>query len=498
MSRNGKRPRYGITRAQIAAAQRQWRRGDHIGACAACGIEPAVDLRDVRERAGREVAAAVEDDLAHLVPDLLRWHALGQRPYPARTDSYLRWPALSLAGYGDNALHLAAWPEQGPLLGGTARFALRFGPLPDRSLPIARETWDARHAAGLLALCGGHTRLPFFAADGRRLAPAELEGAGPESLTERVVRLFAEAQYARAWEAAGADVELGEGIPESYLRVLPTLAPAGPVAIANARRAAARAGVPAAWIRAYGRVVRLDRLGPHDRPRVRVLAGAYLRDEPAVELAYSDVSWLPDFRDLLSGRLEPGDLHPMVAAALFPTMERAADAGPPDMPAPATVRVRCEGVWHELAHRGGTLTAPHPPEAAAREAALLAFGGPPPAGCPAAQLAWRGARIRLPRALRELRGELMLRVAAGEADTLEAMLDAGLDPNCRDGDDRTVLHLLPCLIPDGAALRLLPRLLAAGVNPNALDRDGLTPLMLAERSGARPELIAALRAATAT
>ncbi|MEV6925272.1 hypothetical protein AB0M46_12325 [Dactylosporangium sp. NPDC051485] len=495
MSTNRKRPRYGMTRAQIAAAQRRWRRGDRPGACLACGIEPAVDLHDVRRRAGRKVAAAVEDDLANLVPDLLRWHALGQRPYPARTDSYVRWPALSLAGYGDDALHLAVRPDEGPLRDGAARFALRFGPVPDRSLPMPRETWDARHAGGLLALCGGHTRLPFFAADGRRLAPAELEGAGPEGVTERVVRLFAEQRFAQAWEAAGADVELDEGIPEWYLRVLPTLAPAGPVAIANARRAAAGAGVPAAWIRAYGRVLRLDRLGPHERPRIRLLGGAHLRGEPAAELTHGDVNWLPDFRDLLSGRLEPGDLHPMVAAALFPAMDRTADAGPPDMPAPAPVRVRCEGVWHVLEHRGGTLTAPHPPEAAAREAALLAFGGPPPIGCPAAQLAWRGAKIRLPRALRELRGELMARVAAGEADTLEAMLDAGLDPNCRDRDGRTVLHLLPCLIPDEAALRLLPRLLAAGLNPNALDRDGLTPLMLAERSGARPELIAALRAA---
>ncbi|MER7007072.1 hypothetical protein ABT297_29095 [Dactylosporangium sp. NPDC000555] len=137
------------------------------------------------------------------------------------------------------------------------------------------------------------------------------------------------------------------------------------------------------------------------------------------------------------------------------------------------------------------LTTPHPTGYADREAAMPALGDPPPAGCAGAYTARRGGPSRLPRSLRETRRELMCRVAADESGTLESMLDAGLDPHCRDGDGRTLPHLLPCPVPDESRLRL--RLLAAGLDPRARDRFGRTPARLAELDGAAPELIAALR-----
>ncbi|MFG2041071.1 hypothetical protein [Dactylosporangium sp. NPDC048998] len=508
-----RRPRYGLTRNQIAAAHERRAAGDWAGACAVAGIEAAVDPRAIAREHGAEVSAAVDDDLRHLVPDLLRWHVLRLRDHPARADSryraavYQTRDVFSLSLHGDRALYLAPSHASGPWSGrtassaGPARFTLRFGvpPAPHHAMSLAglRELWDARHTAGLLARCGGRTRLPCFAPDGARS-----EGAGPEAVAERVLRHFREDRPEQGWQEAGFDLDLddlAQGRHDGWQEAIAHRdALAAPELPAAAWRAAVRDGLTAAWAPAGSNwVLWFDRLDPGGaaRPRLRVVEALRLRREPAAPVPLTELFWPEDFRDLVHGRIAPHELHPLVAAALFPALPGAEPAGPPDMRPPAPVRVRCGADWHRTEFRDGVLSTPHPPGYVDREAAMLALGGPPPTGCAGAYTAWRGGPSRLARSLRDARRELMSRVAAGESDTLESMLDAGIDPHCRDGDGRTLLHLLPCLVPDESRLRLLPRLLAAGLDPRARDRFGFTPARLAELDGAPPELIAALRAA---
>ncbi|GAA4262057.1 hypothetical protein GCM10022255_097310 [Dactylosporangium darangshiense] len=494
-----------MTRAQIAAAAQRRAAGDWSGACAVAGIGSEVDLPAVAREAGAEVAAAVEDDLRHLVPDLLRWHVLRLQYHSARVDwrfgvaTFHTRHVVPLSEHGERALYLAAHGHGGPFsvrsasAAGPSRFVLRFGAPPGSARPMSlaglRELWDARETPGLLARCGGRTRLPFFAPDGARQ-----EGTGPEAVTERAWRLFEAGRPEDALREAGIDLDLDDSAQGWHFTVGPSLQPAAATLASAARRAAARAGVPAVWSRGgRNRILWLDRLDVPDRPRLRIVDAVRAQHEPAVELPLTEVFWPEDFRDLVDGRIAPSGLHPLVAAALFPSLPPDDVTGPAPMAVPGPTRVRCDGAWHVAEFRDGVLTGPHSPAELDREKAMLALGGPPPVGCAGAHVAWRGGPSRPPRVFNAVRRELMRRAGAGEADTVEAMLDAGVDPHCRDGDGRTLLHLLACLVPDEAALRLLPRLLAAGLDPRTEDRHGQTPAAVAERAGAHPSLVAALR-----
>ncbi|MEU7867459.1 hypothetical protein [Dactylosporangium sp. NPDC049140] len=477
--------RYGLTRAQVDLCTRRRAAGDRAGACAAAGIALEADPAAVSARFGAEAGAALDDDLRHLVPDLLRWHVLRLYEHPARPVA--GGAAIPLTVLGEHGLQLV--PQTG-----ATRFALRYDRLdPDRlasGLHGLRELWDDRHAAGLLARCGGYTRLPFFAPDGTRL-----EGEGPEAVTERVVADFRAGRGEQAWLEAGFDVDLNNSAPGWYQALENGKAPAAVQLAYVAWTIATRAGVGAVRIPAarYHRFW-IDRLDPTGRvkPRLRVVDVAWDMGEPSVELPLTELYAPEDFWDLLLGRIAPGDLHPLVAAALFPARPASDPAGPPPMAPLAPVRVRCGPDWHEVAFRDGVLAGPHPPEELGRELALLAVGGPVPAGCAGAAIAWRGGPGRLPARLRELRAELFARAERGEADTVTALLDAGLDPHVRAGDGRSLLHVLPALVPDEAGPRLLHRLVAAGLDPAAPTKQGLTPLRHAQRAGAAPDLVAAL------
>jgi hypothetical protein len=136
---HNRRPRYGVTRAQIAAAAQRRAAGDWSGACAVAGIGSEVDPPAVAREAGAEVAAAVEDDLRHLVPDLLRWHVLRLQYHSARVDwrfgvaTSLTRHVVPLSEHGERALYLAAHGHGGPFsvrsasAAGPSRFVLRFG-----------------------------------------------------------------------------------------------------------------------------------------------------------------------------------------------------------------------------------------------------------------------------------------------------------------------------------------------------------------------------------
>jgi ankyrin repeat protein len=142
---------------------------------------------------------------------------------------------------------------------------------------------------------------------------------------------------------------------------------------------------------------------------------------------------------------------------------------------------------------GGTFRIPHSDEERRRESAVAALGGRV-AGCFAVVAGWLFGTDRLPRRLREQRRDLMQRALHGDVDGVTALLDAGIDPHVRDHRRRTLLHLMPHLHDPG----LLARLLAAGLDVNARDIDGLTPLFAAVHGMGGAELIRALVAAGAS
>ncbi|MGW3204181.1 hypothetical protein [Streptomyces sp. NPDC001135] len=86
---------------------------------------------------------------------------------------------------------------------------------------------------------------------------------------------------------------------------------------------------------------------------------------------------LPDLELLRAGLLEPGQLHPLVAAALAPGLEPAEPVRDDD-PAAGARLVECRGATHRIGLVDGVL-APldHDPAEIRREELLAALGGPP-------------------------------------------------------------------------------------------------------------------------
>jgi ankyrin repeat protein len=72
---------------------------------------------------------------------------------------------------------------------------------------------------------------------------------------------------------------------------------------------------------------------------------------------------------------------------------------------------------------------------------------------------------------------------------VKSLLDAGADANARNQYDRTALHY--------AVERNVPRLIELlfdhGAEPNPVDNEGATPLDLALKIGAQPDVIQLLR-----
>ncbi|GAA3953381.1 hypothetical protein GCM10023085_39780 [Actinomadura viridis] len=476
--------RYGVPRWRIERATERRLAGDWRGACDAAGVGVAFDLAVVAARYGAAVAEALEDDLRHLAPDLLRWHV--------EQDAHL----YVLAAYGDAHLHLLS----------SAGARLGFGRPEARHAFVApRHVWDVRRAGELLDRHGGLGRAPFFRADGTPVRGAG-RGAGddPIGLAERATLLHERGEVEAAFAAVGLDLRLHERFRDQERSAL-ALTPLALHRIEPELRRLARAGAGRRFlIRHHLRPtlsspVRMD-MGvvilavelPEDGggPRVTyVRSAADVGTRPGKTPDLPALFWQrsPDLDLVRAGRLTPEELHPLVRKALFPARPAAdGPVGPPDPEGPPVARVRCRGEWHEVAFRNGRLHTWHDEHEWRRERALRALGGAV-RGCFAVREEWAGPGT-LPRALREQRRELFARVGRGDTQGVLRLLDLGYDPHTRDGEQRSLLHFLHRLDHE----ELLPRLLEAGVDIEARDGHGRTPLLAAVDDGARASAVRAL------
>ncbi|MER6253255.1 ankyrin repeat domain-containing protein [Streptomyces sp. NPDC001584] len=452
--------------------------GDWRAACAAAAVDIGFEPAELATRYGAAVAEAVAEDLRYLAPDLLRWHLpryLGGRTTIA-TD--LRILLASYGGPGGPTLsvttpHMSEGPQR-----------LRL-----RCAPVTTKKWNVYAGRGFVAENWTAAR-PFW--DARRASELGARFADPDGLAERIAVLRAAGDTVGAYAAAGIECDLSVPAPQLYQR------PTDPKAILDgmpidlgrlvpevARLAAAGAGdrfrIMASW-RSY---LLLEHGGP-DTLRARVIEQAEALAVPALPR----YAWqrLPDPELVRTGLISPRELHPLVSAALFPGAGPAVAPPAPDPGKP--VRVRCRGGWHEVRSRGGVLDVPHTPEEQQRERAMRAFGGAV-SGCFAVQQSWTTGEGRLPRALRAQRHELFLRIQHGDTPGVVALLDAGMDPRIRDARGRGLLHTLHLL--DHKVL--LPRLLAAGLDLEALDNGQRTPLLSAVNWGGSADLVRDLLAA---
>ncbi|MFD3696270.1 ankyrin repeat domain-containing protein [Streptomyces sp. NPDC058646] len=514
--------RYAVPGWMIEQSARHRLAGDWRASCAAAAVDITFDLAALRSRYGAPLAEALEDDLHHLAPDLLRWHlprVLGGRTTIApgvrivlahlgRHPGGLRDPDTPVLSVTTPAQRGAAQRLRlhcAPLAG-SEPYADFGRPVRVEDWTTARPLWDARHSAGLRARFGaGPGRLPFFHPDDTPNGPGELPVAPPAdepaadaaARAERITLLHLAGDAAEAYAAAGIERDLTVPAPaqhrppidpEPLLRqaVLDLTRLAGEVRRLVAAGAGTRFRVDPAYGYGYGFELHQDGSGPDARIRARVVTRDGARGTPRLP----QYAWqrLPDLELVRSGLITPRELHPLVAAALFPGSGPA--EGPPGPVLPRPVQVRCGREWHEVRSRGGVLELPHGPEEQPRERARPASGGEA-AGCFAVRETWITGRGRLPRALRAEQRELFLRAQHGDTPGVVALLDAGVDPRVRDGGRRGLLHVLHQLDHED----LLPRLLEAGLDLEARDGEQRTPLYAAAHDGGSAALVRAFLAA---
>ncbi|MFE1310641.1 ankyrin repeat domain-containing protein [Streptomyces sp. NPDC058755] len=508
--------RYAVPGRMIERATERRLAGDWLGACAAANVDVTFDLAEVADHCGDEVAAALEDDLRHFAPDLLRWHLprlLGGRTTLA-TDT-----TVVLARYRPKAadegrratpyLHIST-PA---MTDGPQRIALRFSTVTHEQAAgvfgrttqdwrYARHLWDARHAAELRERCGGTDRPPFFHADATLRGTDELPAADPgdrdpAARAEWATLLHQKGETQAAFAAAGIELDLTPPQKSGWYQADPEQLLGG-LALDHTRlepeirRQMAEDTGDRFLIAAHWRTYIL--LEPVDAGGL--LARAVDRDDVKGEPILAEALWrrLPDLDLMRAGGVAAEHLHPLVREALFPALRvPEGPVGPPGATAPAPVRVRCRGEWHEVAFRpGGLLRMPHSDEEQQRERAMRAFGGAV-AGCFAVEQTWTSGKGRLPKALRAQRHELFLRAQHGDTSGVLELLDAGVDPRVRDASGRSLLHVLNLLDHE----TLLPRLLAEGLDLEARDRRERTPLFVAVNDLGSKALVEALVAAGA-
>jgi hypothetical protein len=487
----------------VAAVAQRRAAGDWRGACAAARMDVAVDLGATANHHGRRVADAVRDDLLHLAPDLVRWHL--PRRGTGGTGMLQPNVRIALKYYRVDKAVLTLRVATPPDLYNAQRLRLELADNPKGTRPFqhwadTRFRWDVRRAGDLLRHLGGGDRTPFFHRDGRPLRADELPATAPDesdpvARTEWIMMLQDSGRLVEAWAAAGAEADLtippASGAGPYRVRLAGQMSPALTTLLPLLRERAARTGPITAILSRDGRTYGEPRLQvtcvDGEPPRAVVV--------PRVPGSYAHI---PEFRwrrppdvDLLRfGRIAPRELHPLVRAAMFPDEPTAGRYAPPAPAVPKDVRVRCGGEWHRVGFGpDGIAALSHTDEEIRRERALLALSGPP-SRCLAVVRDWRNRDGWLPRRLRDLRTHLNRAVLHGDADEVERLLDAGLDPvglrSRRNG--RTLLHRVTHLDRP----ELVRRLVDAGLDIDERDAEGDTPLEVALYSGARPPIIRAL------
>ncbi|MEU7281057.1 ankyrin repeat domain-containing protein [Streptomyces sp. NPDC045431] len=496
--------RYAVPRWMIERATEHRLAGDWAAACATANVRVAFDLAEAAAAYGADVAAAVEEDLRHLAPDLLRWHL--PRLLGGRTTLEAGRTVL-LSRHGDphrpDVPHLQVTTPA--MAYGPQRLTLRLRPAPDAGAAVmdwttARHLWDARYAGELRERCGGGPdRAPFLHPDGTPRTTAELSATDPgaddpAARTEWLVLHYTAGDLEDAFAAAGIELDLTPPPTKHYWSAIDPLGALAALPL-NLSRLKPEA-------RRLADALGTDRLqivhGWRSMVDLEIVSGGGLRVSVTERTSgpgggipkLPEALWrLPaDIALLRAGGVEPRHLHPLVAASLLPGLPPAeGPVGPPGPTAPEPVRVRCRGEWHQVVSRDRELSMPHSEEERQRERALRAFGGAV-AGCFAAQQVWTSGEGRLPRALRAQRQELFLRAQHGDTPGVLELLDAGVDPKVRDGGRRTLLHMLPHLDHE----TLLPRLLSAGVDLEARDLLDRTPLLTAVAERGSRALVEAL------
>ncbi|HET9960114.1 MAG TPA: hypothetical protein VFQ61_36740 [Polyangiaceae bacterium] len=504
--------RYRVSSEQIRAATAFRSAGDFMGACAATRVWPSFDL----EAVGREYGAALERELEltlqGFAPDLLRWNI------PRNEHSITAGLKLRLVEWQWET-PLALWLETPRTATSPQDLFLHFGPSPAGLSNLERCHWDARHVAELLSHAGGRSRLPFFPPDGQarlwtwHTDPSSIDPAlEPEARFEKVTLLqdrgnsgFAEAASWAGFEVTPEVIALTKSQYSNYERW--DLWPVQEIDLIRLNRLVrelhSTAGVPSAYVRFGSWASRI--LWIHELDAARPLLDAVsvpdraskaeFPPKGAREIAWHECSRSPDLERLRRGWLKPSELHPLVLRAFFPAWPgELSEAGPAPVDDIEPLRVRCGEEWHWIGLRDGRVQAlQHAPEQEAHEQVMAALGAPIP-GCFRALQAWRswGRSGRVPRRLRERLKELKTRVAHGDADGVFRFLEQ--DPALAQGSagigssGSSMLHYLPWL-----GVECLPRLLALGLDLEARDLEGQTPLQVALKEG-RPEVAAALLA----
>ncbi|MEU7856315.1 ankyrin repeat domain-containing protein [Nonomuraea sp. NPDC049141] len=503
--------RYAVPRWMIERATERRLDGDWRGACAAANVDVAFDLADIAREHGGAVAAAVEDDLLHFAPDLLRWHlprvlegrttlrtgqtvTLGGYPGAAKATQYLHVTTPTMVD-GPQRLLLCFGRIDQVFSSGAHRHALH-------NWTMLRHLWDVRHTGALLERHGGGNRPPFFNADGTRRAAEDLPTADPgpadpPAHAEWVTLLHERGEIEAAFAAAGialdpSPLETRWGATIDPLLVAEKL-PLALTRLEPETRLLIREGFGRRFQipHPYGSSLLLEGSRWAGKLWIRIIDPEEITGTPVLP----EACWrrLPDLDVLRHGDADPDRLHPLVRDALFPLRADPADpVGPPEPRLPSPVRVRCRGEWHEVCFQDGALRVPHSADEQRREQAMRAFGGAV-AGCFAVARAVSSGEGRLPKDLREQRRELYSRAQHGDTPGVLRLLDAGVDPRFRDGRRRTLLHALIHLDHEV----LLPRLLAAGVDLEAVDHNRRTALHVAVGDNGSVALVRALLAAGA-
>jgi hypothetical protein len=440
--------------------------GDWRAACTAAKITVDFSLDHAAAQYGKAEAARLAEDLHGFAPDLLRWHVPNPRVLLGFNSDITLVLSQAEGPIGKRPLLAVHAPRRGAWTLSLTTFAeLKPGTWTD--LPACY--WQVSAAPDLATIWGDPDQAQALQA------------------------MLKAGEVTEAFEAAGLPASLGDGdtVAEGGHHQLNL----GYLAV-EAQRLAIRYRTKVVKILGRGHLDRLmvtyQRPGKPTAEKLPWYGPAESRDAPWISRL---VSLWPELATTLpAGQTSAVGVHPLVASALTgsagPTGQSSGDdrAGLPGGGwVWEPVRIRCGGQWHlAKVTRDGLLTE-HSADALRRERLLRDLNGIM-CRCAQADEAWRLGPGWLPKRLKRQRTDFFELAGRGYTGLVLSILDAGTDPQIRDGEGRSLMHYLPSLDWQLA----LPRLLELGLDPLAADRDGNTPAAMAVQAG-EPLLTQALR-----